>query len=89
MEDVKTIHSCIQIVFGKKIPIENLTNPETFCKPIMNELNKLMEFSLANSNDAELKNFVWTATAKRTALLAGKLLMINSLTSPGNCNLFI
>lgn len=71
LEDVKTIHSCIEKVFGKKIDIENLSNPNSFCKPIMKELNLLMEFSLNNGDNAELKNFVWTATAKRTALLAG------------------
>jgi len=31
----------------------------------------LMEFLLSESGDEALRNFVWTATAKRTALLAG------------------
>ncbi len=73
-EDVQTIHACIQAVFKKEIPIENLTEPVSFCEPIMRELNQLIEFSLSESGSEELRNFVWTASAKRTALLAGKLL---------------
>lgn len=71
MDDVRTIHSCIEKVFAKRTDIENLTNPQTFTAPIMKELNLLMAFSLEESADAELRNFVWTASAKRTALLAG------------------
>ena len=77
MDDVRTIHSCIEKVFAKRIDIENLTNPQTFSAPIMKELNTLMEFSLANSPDTELKNFVWTPSAKRTALLAGMAYKFN------------
>ena len=76
-QDVQTIHACIQTVFSKQIDINDLTNPTTLCKPIMKELEQLMQFSLTESGDAELKNFVWTASAKRTALLAGMAYKFN------------
>ena len=53
-------------MFKKEIPIGNLTDAVSF-----RELNALLEFSMSESGDEVLKNFVWTATAKRTALLAG------------------
>ncbi len=42
--DVQTIHSVIEKVFGKKVDIENLNNPSSFCKPIMTILDKITEY---------------------------------------------
>jgi len=71
----------------KEIPIGNLTDSVSFCEPIMRELNALMEFSLSESGDEALRNFVWTATAKRTALLAGKEnTLVKTIIYCYNCN---
>ena len=77
-QGVQTIHSTIQTVFNKKINITNLDNPQTLCEPIMNELNKIIEQSFKAINESiELKNFVWTPTARRTALLVGQAYKFN------------
>jgi len=78
LQDVQTIHSSLQTVFGKKIDISNLENPHSLCQPIMNELNKIIEASHKAIHEcAELKNFVWTPTARRTALLVGQAYKFN------------
>jgi midasin len=63
-EDVLTIHGCIEKVFAKKIEINNLYNPETFCTPIMALLERIGNYARQH-----FPEFIWTPTAKRLALL--------------------
>jgi midasin len=78
LQDVQTIHSSIQTVFSKQIDIKNLDNPQSLCEPIMNELNRIVEAShKAISECNQLKNFVWTPTARRTALLVAQAYKFN------------
>ena len=65
-EDAFVIHKTIEKVFHVKIKIENIRNPQTLCKPIMDVLQEIITFS-----DQNEKYFVWTSSARRLALLVG------------------
>ncbi len=65
-EDVLTIHGCIEKVFAKKVDINNLYNPETFCSPIMTLLERIGSYARET-----FPEFIWTPSAKRLALLTG------------------
>ena len=66
IEDAHIIHKVIEKVFKIKIDLENLKNPQTFSKPIMDVLHEIINFC-----DKNAKFFVWTSSARRLALLVG------------------
>lgn len=65
-EDLITIHTCIQKVFNVDIDINNLYDPQTFSEPIMKVLKDIQLFCQKHA-----KNFVWTPSSRRLALLVG------------------